>query len=460
MAQRTTLTEQQVQLLRWIADGCPDGVMDNDWHRISAAALRRRGLVNVSGRGGTWKATLTAAGHEYLASVDSSEPPVARQANVSVTQQLMDEVMAAGGVLRVQRKSYYDPDRVDHAYRARLAERYGKVPDGKRLIVTQQRDETEIRLEDAPHRTGPRPELVPVNVPERVGRYHPAARNFRDLAARHAVSRQLIGRATRILHGIAKEVERRGWQAASTDGGGVHLTAEDYSLWVHIDEEGVHERGRWDADVERYRSVSRWSILDGRERHYPTGPYDADASGRLRVTLDAQRSHIFDGRQSRWADRQSWTLDERLPHLFREIEERIRLARHHEIERRIAAEQTAKRARREAEEREHTWHRLIARAKERLIETHRAARLRAEADAWHDAERLRRYCDAMATRYGDHAVTTDWLAWARAYADGLDPLMQPPSMPAPPDVTPEALQDHLPQGWSAHGPDHDGPRWR
>lgn len=178
MAQRTTLTEQQVQLLRWIADGCPDGVMDNDWHRISAAALRRRGLVNVSGRGGTWKATIAAAGREYLASVDSADPPVTRQANVSVTQRLMDEVMAAGGVLRVQRKSYHDPQSVDYAYRARLAERYGKVPEGKRLVVTHNWDKTEIRLDDAPHRVGPRPELVPVKVPERVRRYHPAARNL------------------------------------------------------------------------------------------------------------------------------------------------------------------------------------------------------------------------------------------------------------------------------------------
>lgn len=235
----------------------------------------------------------------------------------------------------------------------------------------------------------------------------------------------------------------------------MHLTADDHSLWVHIDEEGVHERGRWEADVERYRNVSRWSILDGRERHYPTGSYDADASGRLRVTLDAQRSHIFEGRQSRWADRQSWTLDERLPHLFREIEDRIRLAQHDDIERRIAAEQAAERARREAEERERTWHRLMAQAKQRLVETQRAARLHAESEAWHDAERLRRYCDAMATRHGGHAATTDWLAWARAYADRLDPLTQPPSMPALPDATPEALQEHLPQGWSAHGPDHD-----
>lgn len=73
----------------------------------------------------------------------------------------------------------------------------------------------------------------------------------------------------------------------------------------------------------------------------------------------------------------------------------------------------------------------MAEARERHIESHRAGQLRAEADAWHDADRLRRYCDAMDARHGEHPPTAEWLAWARGYADRLDPLMQPPSMPVP-----------------------------
>ncbi|MGZ4358012.1 MAG: hypothetical protein ACXVRU_14510 [Gaiellaceae bacterium] len=49
MAQRKTLTEKQVLLLRWIADGCPEGVMEDEFHRISAAALRNRGLITTRG---------------------------------------------------------------------------------------------------------------------------------------------------------------------------------------------------------------------------------------------------------------------------------------------------------------------------------------------------------------------------------------------------------------------------
>ncbi len=70
-----TLNEAQVPVLRWVADGCPDGAMDGSAHRISAAALRSRGLIRVSGRGRTWSATITDAGSAYLA----SPPPPRKQ---------------------------------------------------------------------------------------------------------------------------------------------------------------------------------------------------------------------------------------------------------------------------------------------------------------------------------------------------------------------------------------------
>lgn len=109
-------------------------------------------------------------------------------------------------------------------------------------------------------------------------------------------------------------------------------------------------------------------------------------------------------------------------------------------EERVKAEQAAEEARRAAEERERNWHELMDQAKERLIEAHRAKHLRAQADAWHEADRLRRYCDAIESAHGDDAETAQWIAWARSYADRLDPLTHPPKMPEPPEPTPEALQ--------------------
>lgn len=77
-----------------------------------------------------------------------------------------------------------------------------------------------------------------------------------------------------------------------------------------------------------------------------------------------------------------------------------------------------------------------------------------EEQAWREAERLREYCDAMEAAYGEHPESAEWIAWARDFASSLDPTSERPSMPEPPDETPEALQEHLPEGWSAHGPEY------
>src|SRR3954452_16166386 len=104
MGHRDSLTQKQLEVLRWIGNGCPDGAMHNDFHRISAAALKRRALVRVSGHGASWRASITDDGREYVKRADSPEAPALRQANVSVTQQLVDDVIGGGGSLRVPRK--------------------------------------------------------------------------------------------------------------------------------------------------------------------------------------------------------------------------------------------------------------------------------------------------------------------------------------------------------------------
>jgi hypothetical protein len=470
VAQRKTLNEKQVAVLRWIADGCTSGVMEGDAHRVSAAAFRNRGLVTTSGRGRTWAAEITQAGREYLEQVDGPEPPVPRQANVSVTQQLVDDVIAAGGSLRVARKNYCEPGGIDYENRVRLAERYGKVPEDKRLTVrVVSRDELEIQLVEAPGHLVSRAQLVPLIVPKRVSRYHAAAREFRDRSERHEVSGALLSRATRIIHAIAVESERRGWSARAssesvngygrtdwtgTKNGHLQIAADQHDFWLRLQEEGVRTRGPWEEEVKRYRNVSTdWSFY--RDRELPSGPYDAGATGRLKLELHADRSWLYSGRQIRWGDRQSWTLEERLPHLFWEVEERIAEADRVAERERIETERAAEAARRAAEARERKWQVLMTEARERLTESHRAAHLHAQVDAWSAAQRLRSYCDAVEASFGNNPNTVEWLKWSRAYILRLDPLTAPPVMPEPPEPSPDALQQHLPEGWSSHGPEYD-----
>lgn len=444
--------------------------MEGDGHHVSAAALRRRDLVKTFGRGKTWRAEITPAGREYLEQANAPEAERPRQANASVTQQLVDDVIAAGGALRVPRKDWTDSGSVDYENRALLAERYGKVPAGKRLDVALVDGELEIRLLDAPGTIG-RAGLREIVVPQKVARYHEAARRYRDSTANHQVSRSQLRRAVRLIHAIATEAEQLGWslRASTPDiqdtraggglrhGGRLTLRAGEHDFSLRLHERGVHIRGDWEDEVRHYRDLSlRWGAYSGRET--PSGPYDADATGELNLEISAERPWIFRGRQSRWGDRSSWTLESRLPYVFREIEERVAKADRVAEEERVAAEKAAEEAKRAAEARERQWHVLMGEARRQLVETQRASLLRSQAKAWEEANLLRRYCDAMQDAYGDREESMSWISWAREFVSRLDPLREPPTMPEPPEETPEALQAHLPEGWSVHGPEYGRPR--
>src|SRR5205814_2077133 len=105
--------------------------------------------------------------------------PIPREPNMPASQRLIEEIVAAGGSLRVPRRSWYSrTGQPDYERRVAAAERRGAVPTGKRLVVTYDRDELQIDLRDAPK--GTPTQAFPVRVPERVGKYHPIVAEFRD----------------------------------------------------------------------------------------------------------------------------------------------------------------------------------------------------------------------------------------------------------------------------------------
>jgi hypothetical protein len=460
MAQRNTLNEVQVAVLRWVGEGCPDNGVDCVSARISAGALRNRGLVRTSGRGPTWKASITAAGRDYLQQVDGPNPPLPRQPNVSVTQQLVEDVVAAGGSLRVPRKRWNEADGVDYERRARLAETYGRVPRGSRLIVkTASVDELLIELvTDATVAANVDEErslaLAPVPVPMRLTKYHRVAREFRDRTNLHEISRKALPRALRIVHALAVAAERRGYAIACVrvredsygrtewkpaQDGQLVFTINGHDLRVRIWEKGAGQRGPYE------RQMTRWK--NDREQPYRLmqfvarpKPYDNAATGELSV--EALSSAY--GRQKAWGDRSRWKLEERLPNLLREVELQAVEAE----ERRLARE-------REEAERQSQWEAAMERAKRAAVENHRRDVLRDRVRAWEEADAIRAYCAAVEARYGADAIAADpgaaeWLALARGHADSVQQL---PQMPADPEITHDVLKPYL-AGWSPYGPHH------
>ncbi len=458
MVQRKTLNETQVAVLRWVDDGCPEGVVaDVVSARISAAALRNRGLVRTSGHGPTWKATITAAGKEYLQHVDGLNPPLPRQPNVSVTQQLVDDLVAAGGSLRVPRKRWNDKGGVDYERRARLAESYGKVPPGSRLVVkTASAEELVIelvtdRIVDADG-SDPPPALTPLPVPARLSKYHRVAQEFRDRTTLHEVSRKALPRVSRIVHALAAEAERRGYKVACvhvredgygrtewkpTNDGQLVFSINGHQLNVRVWEKGAGQRGPYEHQLKRWKHDREqpFRLMQFVDR---PKPYDSGATGEL--NMEALGSSY--GRQKSWGDRSRWKLDDRLPNLLRELEVQAVEAE----ERRLAKE-------REQAERERQWEAAMEHAKRRLVDDHRLEVLRNRVRAWEEAEAIRAYCDAVEARHGADAIAADpdavqWLALAREHAHRAQQL---PRMPADPEVMPERLKPYL-GGRSPYGP--------
>ncbi|MFT3663024.1 MAG: hypothetical protein QM809_17145 [Gordonia sp. (in: high G+C Gram-positive bacteria)] len=66
MSLKDPLHDRQLELLRWIGDGCPEGRWEGHAYKTSTTALVSRRLVTVSKKGGIWRATLLPAGTYYL----------------------------------------------------------------------------------------------------------------------------------------------------------------------------------------------------------------------------------------------------------------------------------------------------------------------------------------------------------------------------------------------------------
>lgn len=451
------LNDLQRRVLQWIADGCPDGAFKGYEHRVSAAALRTRGLVTISGRGPAWVAEITPAGQAALLEgsqvPDTTERVLAQPAQpkrdpdrpkraLSPTDQLIADVLAAGGVLRVP--AWRQQGEPDYRQRVVSAQRFGKVPPGKRLEIGWVGGETEIRLVDAPPGTSIDPS--PVVVPQRLSRPHPVARQFRDAAERNEVSRAALPRAVRIVHALATEAEQRGFQVAiapastrqerkgwsATHDGHLMITIRDHRYRLRIAEEKVKTRGPWEAEAKR---LAEYPYVAMRQR---LGRYDADATGRLVITLDS--GHGRQGRPASWADRKSWTLEDKLPQLLQELEIRAAEDDQRDLE-----------AKRRAEERQQNWEHAVTRAKERFLETHRADALRHQITDWETAHAATGYLAALEAEYGENDEAQPWIEWIRGYINRLNPLSSAPTLPEKAEISPEELKPFL-GGASPYGP--------
>jgi hypothetical protein len=467
---RARLNPAQVELLEWLDEGSPAGRYEDYSHRISAQALQTRGLVKVSGHGPSWTAELTARGAAVLAQPapsavppqpeshevetaqrGSTQPPPPRP--LSKTEQLIADLTAAGGVLRVP--YWREEGQPDYRQRAIAAQRFGKVPPDKRLVMERVRGgELELRLEDLPEGFETAPQAVPV--PARLTKPHPVAGRYRNDSDQHQVSRASLSRSVRIIHALVVEAERRGHKAASPNlprhernarssakdpVPHLAITVGNHTYLLSITEEKVLLRGVWEERRranEEYRR--QFPLYGSRER---LRPYDSEATGQLTISLVAS-GYRREGRAASWSDRKSWTLEDKLPELLQELELRA-----------VEDDERGAEERRQAEERRRKWELAMERAQERFLEAHRAKVLRAQLAARQEAKVMSAYLVELEEVHVDSPEWAEWIAWVREYIKRVDPLESAPSMPEEPEISREDLKLYLPSGMNPYGPE----RW-
>jgi hypothetical protein len=374
MAPTPKLNEVQLTVLRWVADGSPAGVMDGYGYRISAAALRTRGLIKLSGRSATWQARITRAGE------------------LALGMELED-----GGTV--------------------LTGRHGATPARKPTIRARSR---------------PLPRSA---APGDLRGAHPLLRATRDAAvgvrpggdgcirigprrgvAYMEVSRPQLRRAMLVLHGLTKEALSRGWELVPypEDGDGrrrgIAIKVRDHAYPVEVNE--LTEP--LPLSREEIIAWRRWTHLDydGRlSEAPPPSMRRRRPTGRLRLVLP----HGYHGGRTTWSEGPRGPLELKLTSVLRTLELRAEADEAAEIE---SARRFAE-LRREQEARQE-------RARRELIEAARLERLRAEVTLWRESEEVRANAAALEGRL--HGLNVEeqvwirrWCEWAREQADRTDP---------------------------------------
>lgn len=451
------LKEHQLLLLRRIGDGDdlsgPDGVDQ----RHSARALQSRRLVDVSRRGGVWRAQITDAGRFYLdngvhpdhpdrllnstttprrrvrttvtAKQDASAPAEPR-AGVAITaagstrspasamveqaRQLVERLQAEGGTVRVE-----SPDSDERALYRRVihaAKQHGLVPAGFHLKHTgRAAGDLIIRLSNDGDPDETDWNRIRLNTRRVTTDFTLVFAALEKNPAGLEVTEASVPRALDLIRGLAAEARRRGHRV------GVNTKTKNPSVYLQVDKARRRVRliEEYDdvphvptAEEARQLRRNRWMVLPKTDRV---------ASGRLRMEI----ARAGWDKKDTWTDDKRTTLEKRLPRIIRDVEAGI--AADEEAKRaaqRAHDEYVAEQERRRAKERRR-WQAALDEARPQAAEFLRKKAFRRAYDSWVSANEIRAFCDALEQAAPHETVDSEnrtrWIDWARAAADRLDP---------------------------------------
>ncbi|MBB6546867.1 hypothetical protein [Nonomuraea rubra] len=455
------LNERQMATLRRIAEGESITAKDSDLAR-TVYALRDRGLVSTPRRDGVWIAEVTEAGRFYLEHgyyqgaaaltsptvtskggrrTASPGPPSPHVLAAELIKRLQDE----GGTLHVR-----DPDEATRALHRRAldaAKRQGLIPEGFRLLHTgRDRGDLILRLEDATHPDDTEWNRIRLSARDLITDPHELADWLREDRRSIDVTDAMFGRALEVVRALAEDLLKRGHCIGISRRGkprGLYAHARGHQYALHIKEELDRVPHVYTEEELRSRKLYTWQRV--------TPEYDEVPSGRLRLELGEGR-----GLQC-WADDKRSRVEDKIRAAVKEIERRAEADQQARLAREKAERERAEKWRRQEEERHRREaERQAARDKERAQaadqarEEHRRRVFGQALEGWARAAEIREFCRGLealaATLPAQEATITQWVTWARAQADHMDPLHTPSVLTeANFDIepTPEALHRYL-----------------
>jgi hypothetical protein len=444
------LSDRQLAILRRIGENAAPVGSGTAGLAHTVYALRSRKLVTTPWRDGSWTAEITEAGRFYLeherypdhlqriprraapgreAARGKTGAPARPSQPVTpagLAAGLIEEVQQAGGTLYVA-----DPDDETRArYRRALhaARQHRAVPEGYHLLHTG-RDEGDlvIRLESDAHRDETDWNRIRLSARDLIT--DPGSLAARLQEDRHSVdvSDAVLDRALEIARALAGEAGRHGCQLAVSRRGkprGLYVHARGHQFPLSISEECDMVPHAYTAEELRQRGLYPWRRVQPETDPVP--------SGRLRVELHGPGP---DGTRH-WADGKGLLVESRLKAVIKEAGRLADAAVQacQAREQAVAARQEAWRQELAAQERKDAERKAArkaaqARAREQAKDDHRGTTFSAALDAWETATRIRALCSALEQaspwRNGEETGIGQWVAWARAHADRIDPVRNP-----------------------------------
>lgn len=283
-----------------------------------------------------------------------ADQKVATAPKVNASQLLIDDILAAGGSVRVEPAT--DKERASLTTRIRLARAKGYVPEGKKLSVSTPRwGVWDLAIVDLP--AWLTADLAPIPVRRSLDHLHIVVQALRDDDELLAIKGQRVrNRALRLMQALVQAAVVNRYKVA---------VVRQHNNWDH--RSGRDRPGQVRFTVHGHEVEVRISQVPERVEHKPTADerrwneqygtryrkWDVVPSSRLQIEMPGRFVH----RASSWADSDASRLEDRLAELVQEMGLRADEAERDRVRQEEARQQAAK----EREAR-------IARATVKLIE--------------------------------------------------------------------------------------------